>query len=178
LLFVAACGRLGFDPVGSGDVDGPGSAAGTSSITGIAPDGKLFVSVAAAYVIGHPQVAGQTSIYLLSNPIACSELTAPGWGQRITAGTQCLEIVLGGSAVALYAVTGSNPPRAQQGAGRYRYAFGNGEYTAGGSSGQVTLTGIDSDGSKRGEFTIGFSGIQQGLVGTFDAVDCGAGVSP
>jgi hypothetical protein len=177
LLLVAACGRLGFDPMESGGVDAPGSAGGTSSIVGLAPDGMPFVSVAAAYVIGHPQFAGQTSIYLLSNPIACSELAAPGWGQRIAAGTQCLELVLGGSAVALYTVRSSDPPRAKDGASHYRFALGNGEYTAGGSSGQVTLTGIGSDGSNSGEFTVAFS-QSSGVVGTFHAAYCDVGMSP
>src|SRR5262249_20359883 len=113
LLFVAACGRLGFDPVGQPGADAPGEVAGRGSIIGLAPDGTLFASVAAAYVIGRPRVAGQTSVYLLSNPIACGELDAPGWGQRITSGTQCLELVLGGSAVASYTVKSSDPPRAR-----------------------------------------------------------------
>src|SRR5690349_9445743 len=86
IIAIAGCGRVAFDPLG-GASGGPSDAAvigatdapsaigtdaapggtGSGTISGTPPLG-MFPSVMAAYVVGHPQFAGDTAIYLLSQP--------------------------------------------------------------------------------------------------------------
>lgn len=196
-LALAGCGRLGFDPVGSardatssGDGERPRDAAvigddasdgavvgtGSGTISGTAPDGKPFTTLVAGYIIGHPKYAQETSIYMFSGPIKCSDLGYRGWGQWIAAGTQCMELQLPARATGTYAVQANDPPQPPTGFGRYRYGEGSGgELTGDGMGGTIDVTSVG--GSISGTFDISFP-LHGPLVGTFTAVDCPTGWYP
>jgi hypothetical protein len=200
VTLLAGCGRIGFDPnaargdggatsgdgvIAGGDgaaagSDAPGdtgSGTGSGTISGTAPDGKEFTTLVAGYVIGHPKFAGETSIYMFSQPIRCSDLGVAGWGAWITAGTQCMELQLPANAPGTYTVQASEPPPAQSGFGRYRYGEGSGgELTGDGMGGQVMVTS-NANGSVAGSFTVSFP-LHGPLVGTFTAVACPTGYYP
>ena len=183
---VGGCGRVGFDPnaggtgapdgatgqmVGSAGKDASGFPTGAGAISGTAPDGMPFTTLAVAYVVGHPQYAGGTSIYLVSKLVTCAELAMVGWGQRLPALTQTMDLELAGTSISFYPVAGNSPPSPAQGFGRYRRSFGNGELTIGGTGGNVIVGEIASDGSVSGTFTIDF-GAYGPLQGTFAAAAC------
>ncbi len=195
---LAGCGRLGFDPVAAGrdaaiagdgardrdaavigsDASDASTGTGSGTISGIAPDNKPFTTLVAGYIIGHPKFAQETSIYMFSGPIKCSDLGYPGWGEWITAGTQCMELQLPARATGMYAVQGSDPPQPQTGFGRYRYGEGSGgELTGNGMGGTIEVTGIGGDGSISGTFDVTFP-LHGPLVGTFTAVACPTGWYP
>ena len=204
---VCGCGRIGFDPrvAGGGDdgagsdARGPGSGSGSDdaaviggdadpdgggvvgtgsgTISGTAPDGKPFTTIVAGYIIGHPKYPGETSIYMFSNPIKCSDLGFPGWGSWITAGTQSMEIQLPTAAAGTYPVLNTEPPAAPNGFSQYRYGEGGGgEITGFVSGGQIVVTDAGAS-SISGNFNVAF--VQNGpLVGTFTAVSCPTGYYP
>lgn len=200
------CGRLGFDagqaasavgadaqmvaPVG---VDGAVPASGDGSMTstdaatstgtgsgtvaGTAPDGMPFTTLVTGYVIGHPQFIGETSIFMFSNPIQCTDLGYPGWGQWITAGTQTMEIDLPTSSVTSYPVNSAEQPISPNGFGRYRYGEGaGGEITGDGSSGQIQVTSV-STAAISGTFDVTFP-VTGHVTGTFTAAPCPTGWKP
>ncbi len=206
LVIVAAvlggCGRFGFDasapgadahtvsPVqGDSAVPASGDAArsptdgatatgtGSGTISGTAPDGMPFTTLIVGYVIGHPQYIGETSIFMFSNPIKCSDIGYPGWGQYITAGTQTMELDLPTQSVASYPVNGTEQPSIPYSYGRYRYGEGNGgEVSGGGSSGQIQLTSVGTN-AMSGAFDVTFP-VTGHLTGTFTAVPCPTGWHP
>src|SRR5262245_53109024 len=110
IVAMAGCGRVGFDAQGAvgdggtsdsalaGDTGSGGAAMGSGIVSGTAPVG-MFPSVMAAYVVGHPQIAGQTAIYLFSQPVTCAQLGAAGWPRALTTPTAILELVVSGASV-------------------------------------------------------------------------------
>ena len=200
---LGACGRIGFDAQqtasapgadaatgatvrGDGAVQSGGSTDGAMStatasgtISGTAPDGKPFTTLVTGYVIGHPQYIGETSIFMFSNPIQCSDIGYPGWGSYITPGTQTMEIDLPTQAVASYPVNGTEQPSIPNSFGRYRYGEGSGgEITSDGSDGEIQVTSVSTD-SFSGTFDVTFPVmITSRLTGTFTAVPCPTGWHP
>ena len=154
----------------------PGVAHGTGTISG-GVGGQPFNTVGAAYHIGAPDDASTAVVYLFSNPILCSDITAAGWDGAITDGTDILEIKAIGTTAAVYPV--SNAPTAPSGDASVNYTLSS---TTGtpvetiGTSGSVTFTTLTSGSSAVGSFTIGFAGSS--LTGTFDAAFCAAGREP
>lgn len=154
----------------------PGTGSGT--ISGTAPDGKPFTTLVAGYVIGHPQYAGETSIYMFSGPIQCSDLGFPGWGAWITGGTQTMELELPARTITSYPVQSTEPPASPNSYGRYRYGEGGGgEITGWSSAGQIEVTSVAADGSISGTFSVTFVAGGQ-LDGTYTAVACPTGYYP
>ena len=197
LVALGGCGRIGFDSFASsrdatsGDDGSRGSdattsdgdhgdgsvGAGSGTISGVAPDGKPFTTLVAGYIIGHPKYAQETSIYMFSGPIKCSDLGYRGWGEWITAGTQCMEIQLPARATGTYAVQDSEPPPSPSGFGRYRYGEGSGgELTGTGVGGQLMITSATAD-AISGTFMVTFD-LNGPLTGTFTAVECATGYYP
>ena len=201
---LGGCGRFGFDAqqvgsppgtdaadvssvggdgaVASGDgpgsaTDAPPTATASGTISGTAPDGMPFTTLVTGYVIGHPQFIGETSIFMFSGPIKCSDITIPGWGQWITAGTQTMELDLPTQVVNTYPVNGTEQPTIPNSYGRYRYGEGSGgEITGGGSSGQIQLTSATTA-ALSGTFDVTFP-VTGHLAGTFTAIPCPTGWHP
>jgi hypothetical protein len=200
ILLACGCGRLGFDQVASsrdattsgddgapsgsdgampGDATGDGSmATGSGSIDGTAPDGKPFTTLVTGYIIGHPKYAQETAIYMFSGPIKCSDISYRGWGQWITAGTQCMEFQLPARVTGMFSVEGSQePPPSPSGFSRYRYGEGGGgELTGTANGGTLMITSADAD-AISGTFMVTFD-LHGPLTGTFTAVECPGGYYP
>jgi len=163
---MAACG--GSD---GGDVGGSGSVAGTL-------DGRSFDSVAAAYLIGSPDDPKRTSVvYVFDAPIACSELSSPGWDESVANATQSLEMKLIGKSPATYPIPADGTPATGESDVNYTVTSTSGtpsEVSA--LSGSVTLDGVEDGTSASGSFALTFPGGD--VSGSFDAVWCADGHEP
>ena len=183
VFFVAACGSSdagdGADnPTDTGDAaldvtdDGP---TGAGTVTGSA-DGSPFSSAGGALLIGAPDSASTTVVFLFSKPVHCSALASPGWDRRIDVGTQILELRMFGTSPGTFrAVTTTTPA---PGEASVNYALSSTappiEITA--ASGGVTLTTLTPNAVAGGSFDLRFGG--NALSGTFDAAFCLAGHEP
>jgi hypothetical protein len=153
------------------------SAGGTGKIDGTL-DGRAYARVAAAYVIGQPDDPDRTVVvYLLDNPIACGELAAPGWDERVTDGTQSLELKLIGQAPGQYPVPADGRPSSGESTDNYTLTSTAGapaEVSA--NAGAVTLDSYEADASAVGSFDLTFG--DGSLSGTFSATWCADGHEP
>src|SRR6267142_2736646 len=84
-------------PTGSGIIAGSG-------------DGTPFTSVATALWLGAPDSDATTVVHLFAGPVACAELCAAGWDQRIRTGTQILELKMLGKSPAAFPVVQTPTP--------------------------------------------------------------------
>jgi hypothetical protein len=188
VIALAGCGRIGFDATGGdggstggfGATDasfGTAGVGGGGTVNGSGPMGMPFGPVAAAYSIGHPEVPGQTWIYMFSAPIACDALSRAGWGSRI-GNTQILVFEIGGTAPGAYFFMYSDPPPSQQAYSKY-YSFSNmGIFSAGGlGSGDLSMLGFGVGGVVLASFNLSDSG-GFALNGEFAAAPCITGYPP
>ena len=149
---------------------------GTGTVSGSA-DGTPFTTVATSYVIGAPDSAETTVVFLFSKPVRCSDLGTPGWDQKITDGTQLLEMKIFGKAPGTFkAVTTVTPAPGEASVNYTLSATSSTPAESGSSGGSVTLTGIAASASAQGSFSIAFGTNK--LDGTFDAIFCPGGHEP
>jgi hypothetical protein len=162
---------------GSGGASGSTGSAGAGTISGSA-EGHDSTSVAAAYFIGQSDDPTNTTvIYVFDAPVACSDLSAPGWDTRIVNATGALEMKLIGTSPAKYAVSASPTPKA--GEASVNFTLSSTTTTPGeeaSSSGYVQLDTLESAKQATGSFDLTF--LDGTLTGTFDAAWCANGHEP
>ena len=196
VIFLAACsssttgggvdvdaGDKGDGATDSGDakavpvLDGaPASGAGSGTISG-AVNGASFTSVATSYVLGAPDDAATTVVYLFSKAVACSDLTAPGWDTRIANGTQFVELKMFGTTPATYKVVTTLTPAPGEASVNYTLSATTGtpaEQSGGG--GTVTLNDVQPSTSASGSFALVFGTSH--LDGAFESAFCAGGHEP
>lgn len=172
-------GPLGND-AGSGTdtgtrVDDAGSAAGT--ITGTV-GGTMFNTAATALVIGAPDSAATTVVYVFSNPVRCSDLGAPGWDRVIPNATSVLEMKMFGLTPATFTVVTTLTPAPGEATVNHTLSSMTAVPVEMASrSGTVTLSTITAMGPATGSFDLTFAGTDH-LSGRFNAVFCPGGVEP
>ena len=193
VIFLAACssstgggvdvdaGDKGEGASDSGDANaapdgGPASGAGTGTISG-AVNGASFTNVATSYVLGAPDDAATTVVYLFSKPVACSDLAAPGWDTRIANGTQFVELKMFGTTPATYKVVTTLTPAPGEASVNYTLSATSGtpaEQSGGG--GTITLKDVKPTTSASGSFALVFGASH--LDGTFESAFCAGGHEP
>lgn len=186
LLLLAGCGGAssGRDagPQPDGAVDGDASpqaldaGSGSGTITGSA-DGTPFTSVAQAIWLGAPDDPSTTVVYVFSKPVACSDLSSPGWDKRIADATQFLEMKMFGLAPATYTVVTTPTPAPGEASVNYTLSSQSGtpqETSASGAT--VTLDALQPQAVVTGSFNVTFG--SNTLKGTYSAVYCPGGHEP
>ena len=144
------------------DVATPPAGSGTGTVTG-SVGGAPFGSVATALWAGAADDPSTTVVYVFSKPVACSELTTPGWDTRITPGS--------------YKVVTTLTPAPGEASVNYTLSSTMGTPKEDGSTmGTVTLTTLTTSTSAKGSFTLTFG--TSSISGSFDAVYCPGGHEP
>ncbi len=175
LTLLLACSGKTTDSTGDSTPVDTNPTSGQGSISGT-PSTMSFDTVAEAWMIGLPDDPTSTRVfYLFDQPVACADITAHGWDQTITDGTQSLEMKLIGSTPGDYPV--ATRPSAGQSSDNYTITSQSStpvEVAA--TGGSVTLTGITDSVSAVGNINLTFP--NGSLTGSFRAVFCGQGVEP
>jgi hypothetical protein len=149
----------------------------TNTISGSAT-GSPFSTVATALWIGAPDDPTTTVIFLFSQPVACSAISAIGWDARITNATQVLEMKEFGTTPRTYTVVTTLTPAPGEASVNYTLSSTAGTPTETSSSGgTVTLSTLTANTNATGSFALTF-GAANALNGTFNATFCPAGVEP
>lgn len=149
---------------------------GTGTVSGSA-DGAPFGSVATSYVIGAPDSASTTVVFVFSKPVACADLGSPGWDRRITDATQFLEIKFFGTAPGTFrAVTTVTPAPGEASVNYTLSSTSSTPREIGSSGGAATLGALVPNASATGSFSLEFDTNR--LNGTFSAVFCPGGHEP
>ncbi len=158
------------------DVATPPAGSGTGTVTG-SVGGAPFGSVATALWAGAADDPSTTVVYVFSKPVACSELTTPGWDTRITNGTSVLEMKSFGTTPGSYKVVTTLTPAPGEASVNYTLSSTMGTPKEDGSTmGTVTLTTLTPSTSAKGSFTLTFG--TSSISGSFDAVYCPGGHEP
>jgi len=155
------------------DVDVGG---GSATISGTS-DGTPFAPVTTALWMGAPDSDASTVVHLFAQPVACGELCAAGWDQRIRSGTQILELKMFGRNLAAYPVVKTPTPAPGEAAASYTVSTSTGtpaEIFA--TGGTVKLTDLLPGAVASGAFALVFDSNH--LDGTFNAVFCPGGHEP
>jgi hypothetical protein len=153
-------------------------AANGTSVTGTA-DGTPFASIGSVFLIGNPDVALSTVVYIFSQPIKCTDISKAGWDTTITNMTQILELKMMGTTPAVYKPIIMAPNFPSAGQAQVNYAMST---TVGtpvesfSTSGSVTLSTIVANTSASGSFDLAFGA--NALKGTFSATYCAVGREP
>ncbi len=149
---------------------------GSGEVSGSA-DGSPFTTLATSYVIGAPDSAATTVVFVFSKPVRCVDLATPGWDSRIADKTQFLEIKFFGKEPGMFtAVTTVTPA---PGEASVNYTLSSTSATPneiGAKGGTTTLTSVVPEGSAGGAFALMFG--SNSLKGTFNAVFCPGGHEP
>ncbi len=149
---------------------------GSGTVSGSA-DGTPFTTVTTSYVIGAPDSASTTVVFVFSSPVRCADLATPGWDSRIANGTQFLELKVFGSTPATFAVVTTATPA--PGEASVNYTLSSTSSTpkeTGATRGSVTLSSIVASASAKGTFALEFGSNK--TSGSFDAVYCPGGQEP
>ena len=183
-------GGGGSDMAGVAGSGGGGGGGGGNAVTGTTPQGGAFGPVAAAWLIGHPDSAATTVIYMFNHAVDCHDATikfgAMGWDMNLPANTQFIELKAFGTAATPptppgdYTVTTSMNPTTGEASINHSLAPGGGAASNEniGNGGKITIATI-SAANVKGSFTIAFPTPPGGtLTGTFDAGLCDIGVEP
>ena len=156
--------------------------AGTGSATVMgSADGTPFTTAAMAILLGSPDSATSTVVYVFSKPVMCSDLATPGWDKRITNATQFLELKMEGLAPATFNVVTTPTPAPGEATVNYTLSTTTGvPVETVGSGGTVTLTKLTAMTGASGSFAIKFANDAgtNTLTGTYDAVFCPGGHEP
>ena len=166
-----------------------GGVGGSATIAG-SVGGVAFTTVMSAYVIGSPDNAATTAVYLIGAPaVGCAAIGASGWGRTIPAGTQIFEMIMATKTPAADTYTVSTAAAPPVGSAEVQYVLAaatKNETRA--TSGTVTLSTLTPNGPAVGKFKVQFpssgdagDGGDAGasaLEGTFNAVFCAAGHEP
>ncbi|MGH7284273.1 MAG: hypothetical protein ACRELY_22325 [Polyangiaceae bacterium] len=149
---------------------------GGGTISG-SPGGSPFSSVATSYVIGAPDDQATTVVFVFSKPVACADLGNPGWDQRITDGTQILELKAFGTSPADFNVVTTLTPAPGEASVNYTLSSTTGTPNEiGASGGTLTLSTLSAGATATGSFALMFGADH--LTGTFDAIYCPGGHEP
>ncbi|MDB4993558.1 MAG: hypothetical protein JWM74_990 [Myxococcaceae bacterium] len=152
--------------------DGGGAGTVSGSV-----DGTPFTTVTTSYLIGAPDSAETTVVFVFSKPVKCSDLATPGWDQRIADGTQLLEMkIFGKDPGAFKAVTTVTPAPGEASVNYTLSSTAGTPKETGSSGGSVTLEALAASTSAQGRFSLQFGASK--LDGTFDAVFCPGGHEP
>ena len=151
---------------------GSGSGTATGSLGGVP-----FGAVATAMWAGTPDDPASTVIYLFSSPVACAEISTPGWDTRIADKSRVLEMKELGVTPQDYPVVTTVTPAPGEASVNYTVSSTSGTpKETGSSAGKVTLETLTPAMNATGSFTLTFA--TGTLQGTFDAVYCPGGHEP
>ncbi len=163
----------------AGGLTGSGTVAGSVGGTG-------FGQVYNAFLIGAPDLATSTAVYLVGKPgVACSDIGQSGWSHLIPTGVPIFEMILitQTPAAGTYAVSAATAP----GSAEVNYivsAPARNETRA--TAGTITLSTLTPNVAAAGTFSVQFPGTvvdggdagASAFDGTFNAVYCAAGHEP
>ncbi len=188
---VADTGSDTAPPQDSATSDGGVDAAtpsGSGTIAGTV-GGTSFGQVYSAFLIGAPDVATDTALYLVgAQGVACSDIGKSGWSHTIAGGVQIFEMILTTSTPAggTYTVSTATAPPAGSAEVNYILSAPTRNETRA-TGGTITLTALTPGASAVGTFSVQFpSNVGDGgadaganaLDGTFAAAFCAAAHEP
>jgi hypothetical protein len=149
---------------------------GSGTVSGSA-DGMPFTTVATSYLIGAPDSANTTVVFVFSKPVGCGALAAPGWDARIADATQFLEMKIFGKEPGTFkAVTTVTPAPGETSVNYTLSSTTSLPKEIGSGGGTVTLTTIALNGTASGTFALSFGAGS--LNGTFNSIFCPGGHEP
>lgn len=165
-----------------------GDMAGSNTVSGTIA-GTPFGPVMTAWMIGHPDSASTTVVYLFNAVVGCRDASIDfgqmGWDSNLPDRTQFLELKLFGPASqkspptmpGQFQVTASLTPAPGEASTNHSVTHAGAASVEGSAaSGTVVLSDIVDKSSATGTFTLTFSGDQ--LAGSFAAGFCDVGVEP
>jgi hypothetical protein len=150
---------------------GSGTAAGTIS-------GHSYDSVGDSRWVGAPDDAAHTRvIYVFDKPVSCDTISAAGWDQAVTDGTQSLEMKLLGTTAAAYPIPASGHPATGEATVNYTITSTKGTPTElAATAGTVTVDELVNGKWANGSFDLTIPG--GAVSGTFHATYCATGREP
>ena len=183
----SAAADTGTSPDGASATDAgadAGPLTGSGTVTG-SVGGVSFGPVLRAYLIGAPDLATTTAIYLVGTPgVACADMNRSGWSHLVAPGIPIYEMILATQTPAAGAYTVSTATTLPAGSAEVNYLTSSPSRTeVRAATGTITLSALTPGVSATGTFSVKFpvtvdGGTADGLDGTFDAVYCAVGHEP
>ncbi|MDB4983460.1 MAG: hypothetical protein JWM82_4212 [Myxococcales bacterium] len=172
-------GQAGADGGASGADGGAGAVGSNGNMVMGSATGTPFAAIGSVFLIGNPDVAASTVVYIFSKTIKCADISQAGWDATIADKTQILELKMMGTAPATYQPIIKAPRFPAAGEAQVNYALSAQTGTVAESfstAGSVTLSKIVAKASANGSFDLMFG--TNALKGTYAATYCDVGREP